>query len=294
MRISIRHQLRFDLGQGISHAVQQLLLTAQSGPTQTVADWTIDMDGIQTAARYDDAFGNVMHLVSQTRPEGEKLVTVTGTVETHDRNGVLGRIAGEPVPALFKRNTELARAPEGIAEKFRERSRLPGQRIGVLHAIMTHIGELFAFGEDKAEDPEEVQEGQSQSQSQDGQSQSQGGAEQSQGEEADAALPRPQASAEEFTHMFIGVARALDIPARYVTGYLVATEDSKPEFHAWAEAYDDALGWIGFDVALGYCPTDQHVRLAVGLDAMSTTPLRSVPKLGVPELVEVVVVEAAQ
>ena len=37
--------------------------------------------------------------------------------------------------------------------------------------------------------------------------------------------------------------------------------------HAWAEAYVEDLGWVGFDPANGVCPTDHYVRVAVGLDA---------------------------
>jgi transglutaminase-like putative cysteine protease len=82
-----------------------------------------------------------------------------------------------------------------------------------------------------------------------------------------------------FAHGFIGALRSFGIPARYVTGY-VAGEDGGPSmFHAWAEAHDDGLGWIAFDPALGYCPTDRHVRVAIGLDAISAAPVRVVPQL---------------
>jgi transglutaminase-like putative cysteine protease len=97
------------------------------------------------------------------------------------------------------------------------------------------------------------------------QSQSQGGA----------AGELPPAS--DYAHAFIGACRALDIPARYVTGYLAGAEDGLPAFHAWAEAHDDRLGWIGFDARLQLCPTDRHVRLTVGLDATGAQPVRMVP-----------------
>ena len=84
-----------------------------------------------------------------------------------------------------------------------------------------------------------------------------------------------------FAHAFIGAARALDIPTRYVTGY-VAEHGDDAFWHAWAEAWDDGLGWIAFDPALGYCPTDKHVRVATGLDAGSVPPVRSVPVMAAP------------
>jgi len=94
MKITIRHQLSLPVDSGSARAVQHLLLTPLNGSTQNVANWTIDMPGIEAAARFTDAFGNRAHLVSQAKPEADLVVTVTGTVETFDRNGVLGRPAG--------------------------------------------------------------------------------------------------------------------------------------------------------------------------------------------------------
>jgi hypothetical protein len=78
------------------------------------------------------------------------------------------------------------------------------------------------------------------------------------------------------THAFLGAVRALGFAARYVTGYLLE-DGGTARAHAWAEAWDDSLGWIGFDPTLNLCPTQSHVRLAAGLDAMSCPPLRTVP-----------------
>lgn len=257
MRISIRHQMSVSPPPGTNNIVLQALLTPLSGPTQKIETWTVDMPGIDNAGRFTDAFGNVAHLVNQSRPDGEMVVTVSGVVETSDKHGVLGRPGGEPVPALFKRVTPLTKASVTLYGKFRGSK---DSRLDVLHALMARVGETLGTAEQPA---------QSQTQSQMGadgaQSQSQGG--------MPAALP----PASDYAHAFIGAARALDIPARFVTGYLVAGEDSPAAFHAWAEAYSDRLGWIGFDPMLQLCPTDRHVRLAVGLDGLGTQPLRVVP-----------------
>ncbi|MBN9360590.1 MULTISPECIES: transglutaminase family protein [unclassified Devosia] len=101
------------------------------------------------------------------------------------------------------------------------------------------------------------------------------------------------APASDYAHGFIGAARALEIPARYVTGYLHGSDSEQPALHAWAEAWDDGLGWIGFDAMLLLCPTDRHVRVAVGLDATSTMPVRSIPVAGEPQVLAMSV-EAAQ
>ncbi len=260
MKIAIRQRFSLDFGTAPARAVEQLLLTPRNGPTQTIEAWTVRCEGFEGAAQFTDGFGNIAHLVSQSRPEGALVIDVEGAVETFDRNGVVGRPAGEPVPALFRRATTLTKPAPGVVAKVRALKPTP---LAMLHAIMQRLGELHSFTHRRA--PSAPQQSQSQTQSQDGQSQSQ-----SQGEVPAAA------TAIDFAHQFIGVARALDIPARFVSGYCLA-DDGSGHFHAWSEAWLDDLGWVAFDPALGYCPVDRHVRLAVGLDAVSAAPVRAHP-----------------
>ena len=58
---------------------------------------------------------------------------------------------------------------------------------------------------------------------------------------------------QDFAHLLIGLCRAVDIPARYVSGYIVPGEGRDEPHrgggasHAWAEAYMNTHGWRGFD-----------------------------------------------
>jgi hypothetical protein len=256
MLITISHKLSLTLGPGISRSVQHVLLTPVTGPTQVVREWAVEMPGFADAASFLDGFGNRAQLVTQLKPEADLVVAVKGVVETIDRNGVVGRVPGEPPAALYRRPTALTKAAGAITSKFRTAPKQGQERIALLHALMARVGEVVGG----------VSE-QSQSQSAEGQSQSQGEA--------------AKAPAADFAHAFIGAARALEIPARYVTGY-VAGHGEETFWHAWAEAWDDGLGWIGFDPMLGYCPTDKHVRVAAGLDAGNVPPVRSVPVVAAP------------
>jgi hypothetical protein len=249
MQISIRHVLTVSIGEGLPRAVQHLLLTPQSSGVQSVREWRIEAPGMDDATGFIDAFGNRAQLCSQTRPEPELTIVAAGIVETHDKAGVVGRLERDPVPALFRRVTPLTKPAGSITSRLRTMPRDGKDRIPFLHALMARVGEVL--GVDGAQQVQK-QEGQSQSQS------------------------RQEAAAETYAHAFVGGARAFDIPARYVTGY-VLPEDGSAAFHAWAEAWDEGLGWIGFDPMLSYCPSERHVRVACGLDAQSTMPVRSVP-----------------
>jgi transglutaminase-like putative cysteine protease len=265
MKIAIRHSMSLALGPGVARGVQHVLLTPLTGPTQTVHEWSIEMPGMDRAASFIDAFGNRAQLVSQIRPEPELPITVAGIVETIDRNGVIGRVPGDIPPALYRRPTAATKAAGSITSKFRTAPKTGQDRIALLHALMARVAEVIG--------------GEEQTQTQDRQSQSQSSG--------------VHAPASDYAHAFIGAARALEIPARYVTGYLNGSDSEQPALHAWAEAWDDGLGWIGFDAMLLLCPTDGHVRVAVGLDATSTMPVRSIPVAGEPQVLTMSV-EAAQ
>jgi transglutaminase-like putative cysteine protease len=43
--------------------------------------------------------------------------------------------------------------------------------------------------------------------------------------------------------------------------------------HAWAEAFVEGLGWVGFDVSNGISPDARYVRVATGLDYSDAAPV---------------------
>lgn len=253
MHIAIDHRLTISPPEGTGMLVLQVLLTPRTGPGQTIKEWAVDMPGVETAARFTDAFGNEMLLINIAKPDGDIALKVTGVVETKDRAGVLGRPSAEPVVALYKRRTKAASAPIKIVERFSEST---DTRLGVLHGLMAAVGEHFGITVDES-----------------GQSQMQADGTSAQGQSRAPSTIDAAAAA----HTFVGVCRELDIPARLVTGYLLDAPPGILPFHVWAEAFDDGLGWIGFDPCLQLCPTDRHVRLATGLDLGDAQPLKMVP-----------------
>ena len=104
------------------------------------------------------------------------------------------------------------------------------------------------------------------------------------------ALTAGRGVCQDHAHVFISAARLLGFPARYVSGYFVTGGEFASEAqHAWAEAFIDGLGWLGFDPANQLCPTDRYIRLACGLDAGSAAPLTGNRRGGVDEVLDVFV-----
>ena len=79
------------------------------------------------------------------------------------------------------------------------------------------------------------------------------------------------------------------VPARFVSGHFLRSDGTvnQQAGHAWAEAFVPELGWVAFDAANGLCATEAHVRVAVGLDALSAAPLRGTRPGGAGEVISV-------
>jgi transglutaminase-like putative cysteine protease/predicted glutamine amidotransferase len=100
---------------------------------------------------------------------------------------------------------------------------------------------------------------------------------------------------QDFTNLFICLARLLGIPARYVCGYLYTgagqTNRAMGEAtHAWAQVYLPEAGWKGFDPTNGILTQTDHVRVAVGRNYVDATPTSGTIFVGGgPETLEVAV-----
>lgn len=82
---------------------------------------------------------------------------------------------------------------------------------------------------------------------------------------------------QDHVHIFIGIARALNVPVRYVSGYLMLDDRVQQDAsHAWAEAHVSGLGWVGFDISNGISPDERYVRVATGRDYREAAPLTGI------------------
>jgi transglutaminase-like putative cysteine protease len=95
----------------------------------------------------------------------------------------------------------------------------------------------------------------------------------------DDALSIRRGVCQDFSHIMIAIARQLQIPCRYVSGYLFQHSDKRERStdgatHAWVEALLPNLGWIGFDPTNNTLARERHIRVAVGRDYGDVPPTR--------------------
>jgi transglutaminase-like putative cysteine protease len=88
---------------------------------------------------------------------------------------------------------------------------------------------------------------------------------------------------QDFAHLQLGCLRALGLPARYVSGYLLTRPPpGRPRMvgadasHAWISVHLPDFGWVDFDPTNGLMPGEQHVVVACGRDFADVTPVRGV------------------
>ena len=310
MRLYIAHSTVYRYDPPAAGAVQVLRLTPRNHDGQYVVRWRIDVSADARLTAHEDAFGNILHAISIAGPLSELRLVVDGEVEIQDTAGVVRSAVERFPPSLFLRETALTRPDEAIiayATQFPRPS--AANALSTLHSLLARIHQDFAVDAGAAS-----------------------------GDNPAAALTAPwstppaadafragRGQSRDLAHIFIAVARALGVPARFVAGYVsrsngtsAATagktggaagdlrdhalpDDALPGNassgdalwgdalwgDSWAEVHVPDLGWVGFDPANGVCATDQHVRVAIGLDYLGAAPVRGAHYGGVREDVAV-------
>jgi transglutaminase-like putative cysteine protease len=252
MRLHVAHRSLYRYDPPAAGVIQVLRLTPRNHEGQYVVRWRIDVSADARLAAHEDAFGNIMHVFSADGPFDELSVEVDGEVETQSTQGIVRGTLELFAPSLFLRDTAMTTADPAIRDFAQSvRAAHGGVALAELHGLLDRLHADMALD---AEAPP--------------------GAAQS--AKAAEAFARKRGSARDLTHVFIGAAHSLGIPARYVSGYYRREDDADAQRvgHAWAEAFVPDLGWIAFDPAHGFCPTDAHVRVAIGLDALGAAAVR--------------------
>jgi transglutaminase-like putative cysteine protease len=264
MRIGIHHRTVYAYGKPALSVIQVLRLTPRNYEGQFVRRWHIDIDHDGLFKAGEDAFGNVTHTLSLPGPLDRLVLSIEGEVETLDVSGVV-RGTRERFPVgIFLRETPLTKPSEAIAAFAGDVAADSGAALDILHDLMVAIHHEIAF-DTVPTDPATT---------------------------AAMAFDLKCGVCQDLAHVFIACARCLGIPARYVSGYLLRADGmvEQEASHAWAEGYVDGLGWVGFDPANGTCPTDAHVRVAVGLDYLGAAPVRGSRYGGDAETMDVAVI----
>lgn len=84
---------------------------------------------------------------------------------------------------------------------------------------------------------------------------------------------------QDFAHVMLGLCRCLEIPARYVSGYIYTRPGPEglrgaQASHAWCEVFLPGQGWQGLDPTNNCRVDENYIKVAVGRDYADITPVR--------------------
>lgn len=244
MRLSIKHTTTYAFESPVTYALQQLRKTPKSTHQQNVLTWETQIEGGEIQLSFEDHHNNTVNLIGADRGVQSLVVTSAGEVEISDGFGVVGPHIGPAPLWLYNRQTPLTRA--GQEARALTRTVSGDSDLDRLHNLSTIVRDRVDFVVGVSH-PDWT---------------------------AEQVLTEGRGVCQDHTHVFLACARELGFPARYVSGYLMLDDRIEQDaMHAWAEAYVDGLGWVGFDVANRISPDTRYVRVATGLDYTEAAPV---------------------
>ncbi len=246
MLLKISHTTHYIYDEPVEYSLLQARLTPKSRAGQKVRDWMITIDGGTKETEFDDEHNNRVTLVCMDAGAREIRIHTEGAVETENLNGVIGTQGGYAPLWLFERTTKLTKPGTHCRQIAKRIAGKYDSEINQLHALSTEILEQVTYETGRTDT----------------------------GTTAEQALEAGHGVCQDHAHIFLACARHMGFPARYVSGYLLMDGQIDQEAsHAWAEAYVEGLGWIGFDIANGISPDDRYIRIATGLDYREAAPI---------------------
>lgn len=261
MKLAIEHTTLYQYRQPVLYSIGQVRLIPRPDPTQTTIEWQLHTPSKHKCAF--DHFGNYLCTFSLNKSHWQSSVRSQGIIELHpDQTGWFA-IQDTDCPAeVFLTPTQLTTWSEEMlafaksavsahsAKPFEQR----------MLALAQAVSEQIAYTKDTT----------------------------TVSDSAAMAFEKGQGVCQDQAHVMIACLRALQIPARYVSGYRYS--DSNPEHasHAWLDAFDSATQrWLSVDPTHIELAKAQHCRLAIAKDYAGAAPLRGVRSAGADEQMQV-------
>jgi len=250
VKLEIVHTTSYRYTGPIAESVMELRLQPMDGAGQRCVEFKLDVNpGIRTR-HYMDGYGNHVHYFNLVKRHTRLGITSRSVVET----GLAPDVQGEELVQDFLRFRSPVNDVPGVQKLAAAHA--VGKEDGhaaieaALDALTMTISRDFAYDRTITNVYSTVDE----------------------------VLELRGGVCQDFAHLFVAVARAMGIPARYVSGYLHLQGDGAETTasHAWAEAWVPEKGWIGFDATRPVRTSEHHVRLAVGRDYSDAAPTRGV------------------
>jgi transglutaminase-like putative cysteine protease len=266
MFYAIRHFTRYRYSRPVWQSMMEVRMHPRSENAQRCFTFQLSVSPRARIFGYIDHLGNLVHHFDIPEPHGQLTIIVDalvevdppaelpeslgpgawdqldGLIETHDYWDML-------MPSQFARTCpEL----EDLAQEFGVHKRNGRDPLELLKWLNSKLYQAFDYVKESTSVDSPIEH----------------------------ALRSRQGVCQDFAHIMIALLRNLQIPSRYVSGYLYhdAQHVDRPgegpvhATHAWVEALLPRLGWVGFDPTHDCIAGEQHIRTAIGRDYADVPP----------------------
>ena len=261
MKLDIVHDITYRYDAPVRSSTQYFRLTPRESPRHRILEWAVDTQVPATRTR--DGYGNVLHVLTLDKPVSEIRIRAHGMVDIHPPSDTASSDGANPdaglSPLVFRRTTPITRVDEALGA-FADKHRKRAGTLAGLRDLAGAIADKMPFKPDEGSGAASAAE----------------------------AFAGGVVSVRDQAHVFIACCRHLDVPARFVSGYLHSAkiaDEGRIHSHAWAEAWVGDQ-WRGFDLSSDRT-SGEHLALAIGADYLDACPIRGVRTGGGIETMEV-------
>ena len=257
MRLQIEHITVFTYDQMISEAYTEMRLRPLDSGGQRCLSFALTAQPREEVRQYVDRFGNGVHHFDVLSSHKQLVVTATSQVLTPqayqpdaDDFGLLDEFD-------YCRPTAYTPYSAAVAG-FAAAQAVPGDPLATALALAAAVHAALKYEKGVTD----VQTN------------------------AEQALALGRGVCQDFTHVMLAACRSLDLPARYVSGYLYNNGHTAAS-HAWVDVHVAGPGWLSLDPTHNRQQTGQYVRVAIGRDYADVPPSRGIFKGAAKETLEV-------
>lgn len=280
MRLDIRYRMSFEYDAPVREAHNELRVRPRDLPTQRLLAHRVGSDPASRILSFTDYWGTTVDHLGVIFEHGRFEIVAEAAVETRDGPAV----ATEPVarladPGFRVEHAELlASSPhvrwnDSIEAIARDAVAGADDVTGLVAAVVAGTRSVLAYERNSTRI----------------------------GIPLDELVAGGRGVCQDYAHLTIGMLRAVGVPARYVSGYLFAVDetavpdrddpgddDEEPvsvQTHAWVEAAMPGGGWLAIDPTNDQPVGRRHVVIGFGRDYDDVAPVRGVYSgAGVPEV----------
>jgi len=264
---SVRHTTTFRYEPAVRESVMEVRLQPRSDGEQRCLSFTLDVEPAAYILEYHDFLGNTVHHFDIAGSHTQVKVTAQSAMEVHtlaapgaadsgDWSDLDALVAGGDYWEMLL-SSRFARSSHPLEELAMElRCERRDNPFALLAELNQEIYTRFAYVPNSTNVDSPIED----------------------------ALRARQGVCQDFAHIMITLGRRLQIPCRYVSGYMFHRDEEEKDrslegaSHAWVEALVPGLGWVAFDPTNNLIGADRHIRVAIGRDYADVPPTRGVYK----------------